>query len=105
MPSKVDDLRAVVKLAALTAHRTRAEQHALLRLALDVDRLVNVQLLTNRHLDAARATFGVDVPLCTYSADHDKKRCVCRGARVAYEPVGGWSRLHDDVEASWDGEK
>ena len=100
--SRVDDLRLVVRLAALTDDRTRGEQGALERVAREVDRAVNKQTSTNRSLPMnALVRLAPDGtctgPPCTFSEDHAKDLCPCRGSGVAAEPKDGWSRLGEEV--------
>ena len=91
------DLAIIVDLACLTEDRSRTEQRALLAVAKRVDKAINAQTGTNPHLPKNR---GVMPPPCTYSDDHDKKTCACRGDQVAWEPVTGWSRRVHQVEAT-----
>ena len=92
-----DDLALVLRLAALTEDRTRAEQAALDRLAAKVDRQRNEQSHWNPRLPrGAAATVPADRPICTYSTDHPKS-CPCRGDGRAWMPVDGWSRLAVEV--------
>lgn len=86
-------LALVVGLALTVEDRTTSEQRALERVATQVDRRWNRQTTSNRRLDA-RTWPG---PPCTYSDDHDKKACACKGAGFAYEPRGGWSRLAQQI--------
>lgn len=91
------DLGIVIDLACLTVDRTRAEQRALLAVARRVDRTINAQTTGNPHLPKGR---GANPPPCTYSGDHTKA-CACRGDRVAWEPVDGWSRRVEQVAATY----
>lgn len=91
----VDALALVLPLAALTEDRTPREQKALDLLAAKVDRTRNKQSISNPGLPRG-VVVGAPKPACTHSDDHPKS-CPCRGDGRAWEPVGGWSRLADEV--------
>lgn len=94
------DLALVVQLAALTEDRDPAEQKALERIALRVDRAINRQVSNNPHLPAhGRAAGTRGAPPCSYpSIVHDKTCPGCHGDGVSWEPTDGWSRLTAEVE-------
>lgn len=96
--SEWTDRRAVVRLALLTDDLGRAEQAALRREANRVDQKVNRQISTSEFCPPQyRHTFVRDLPPCTYSDDHDQRACPCRGEGRAFEPLGGWSRLAQEI--------
>lgn len=93
------DRRLVVQLALETTDLDRSERAALRREAERVDKQVNKQANHSEFCPPLyKHVFPRDLPPCTYSTDHDKATCPCRGDGRAFIPIGGWSRLAQEVQ-------